>query len=603
VRRSGRAHYVGHNATTRVPRNFIYLDTEAWRDRNGVNETQTFRCAVAAYDAMRRDRRGWQDRQWCIADRPEMLWGWIASKCRRKARTVLVAHNLAYDLRIGDAFTHLPKIGWRFKAGRVDDKGAWFIFANEDRTLVCVDSLAWLPVGLDTLGDAVGIPKLPLPADEDPADVWVERCKRDVEILAECWSRLMAWVEREDLGNWKISGAGQAWAAFRHRFMTHELLVHESDDARDAERHAAHTGRCEAWRHGRLRGGPWTEYDFHCSYATIAAECEIPIYLAGEMWRPSLNHVAVTAQRCAVLAEVEVWTDTPVVPFRSPDGILWPVGHFRSTLWENELHAAIARGAELRIERAWRYNRAPALAKFARWIIDGVDGTRKGVDPIERIALKHWSRATIGRTAATWPRSTVWGKHSRSSVGIRECYDATSGERFSLLQLGHQLVRVDERRDNPDSMVAVMSWIMAEARVRLWAAMEVAGLENVAYVDTDSLIVNPEGAERLSAARIAGLRVKGKWRSLQVLGPRQLVPGAKLRAAGVPTKAVRIEPDVWEADVWAGLSRSIRSGTPAQVDVTTRRFRVEGVDRRREHLSHGATAPFTVQLDADAVGA
>ena len=36
------------------------------------------------------------------------LWEWIDQRCQKRARTVLVAHNLAYDLRISDAFGWLP---------------------------------------------------------------------------------------------------------------------------------------------------------------------------------------------------------------------------------------------------------------------------------------------------------------------------------------------------------------------------------------------------------------------------------------------------------------------------------------------------------------
>jgi hypothetical protein len=527
-----------------------------------------------------------------------VLWDWITSRCRAKSRTVLVAHNLAYDLRISHAFTELPARGWQFRSGRVDDGNAWMIWTNSGRTLVCVDSLAWVPKSLEVLGELVGIAKLPLPEEDDIQEAWFARCTRDVEILAEVWRRLVGWVEDEDLGNWRLSGAGQSWAAFRHRFMDHRLLVHEDDDARAAERAAAHTGRCEAWQHGELTNGPYAEWDFTTAYCDIGATCDVPTVLVGEMARPTLAKVQEMSRKCAVLCEVEVTTDEPYFPDRSGDGIRWPVGSFRTTLWCNELALHDAGRAHIAIERAWVYRRAPALRDFCRWVLDGLDGTRRDVDPIVRVALKHWSRAFIGRTAARWTTWADYGRAASSSVAIGDWHDVSANETYTVMQLGTQLLRQSARPENPDAMVAIMSWVMAESRVRLWNAMQCAGLGNVAYVDTDSLITDARGSARLRAAGIVGLRVKGEWRTIEILGPRQLIPGATLRAAGIPRGAVPVGEHTYRAEVWSGLTRSLQAGQPDRVEVTPRTFHLKGVDRRRRHTAGGNTEPFRVELPA-----
>lgn len=601
MRTSGRAHYVQHNAVTRVPGSFIYLDTEAHRKVDGRRELQTFRLAVAAYDTKNKHKDGWREREWHQSVDVGDLWAWITGRCRAKSRTVLVAHNLAYDLRISDAFTQLPALGWTFKAGRVDDGQAWFVFRNGDRTLACVDSTSWVPVALERLGALCGIPKLALAGELDGEADWFARCTRDVEILAEVWRRLIGWVHDEDLGNWKLSGAGQSWAAYRHRFMDHRLLVHEDDSARDAERSAAHTGRCEAWQHGKLTAGPYAEWDFTTAYARIGAECDVPIKLAGELHAPTLESVLTAARTRAVLVECEVTTDVPTLSYRDHDGIRWPIGNFRSCVWDNELRVAIETGASVVVERAWVYRRAPALRNFCAWVLAGLDGSRGYVDPVVQVALKHWSRALIGRTAARWSRWEPWGTAPATDVMLSKCHDVPAGETYALLQLGTQLIRQSGAPDNPDAMVAVMSWVMAESRVRLWGAMCTAGLGNVAYVDTDSLICNPAGTTNLARARIAGLRIKGEWADLEILGPRQLIPGYELRAAGVPRGAVRTGERTWEAGVWSGLSRSLSSGAHDTVEVTRRRFTLKGTDNRRRHLSGGATAPYEIDGTATAV--
>jgi hypothetical protein len=509
VRSAGRAHWVTPNHQTRVPRAFIYLDTEAHRARTGRREVQTFRLAVAAYDAKRKDREGWRERQWGTFMDVGALWEWVTDRCGHRARTVLVAHNLAYDLRIADAFVELPRLGWEFVAGRVDDGQAWFVWKNGDRTLACVDSTSWVPVSLAKLGELVDLKKVELPDEDDSEEAWLARCTRDVEILAEVWRRLMDWIEADDLGNWKLSGAGQSWAAYRHRFMDHRLLVHEDDDARAAERAASHTGRCEAWQHGRLTAGPYTEWDFHCAYATIGRDCLVPIKLAGELSRPNLVSVLTASLERAILVECEVTTDVPTLPMRSDAGICWPVGRFRTVVWDQELTGAIAHGAQITVDRAWIYRRAPALRRFCTWVLEGLDGTRGDVDPVVRVALKHWSRALIGRTAARWSKWETCGSRETVDVSLGRVHDASAGEVYQMMQLGTQLIRQVGAPDNPHAMGAILSWVMAESRVRLWAAMTTAGLSNVVYVDTDSVITDVTGSDRLRSAAIPGLRIKG----------------------------------------------------------------------------------------------
>lgn len=598
VRQSGRAHYVKHNAVTRVPRSFIYLDTEAYRDGDERREVQTFRLAVAAHDSKKHGDNGWMDRVWTHSTDPTQLWAWIAGRVRAKSRTVLVAHNLAYDLRISDAFTHLPALGYEFVNGRIEDRQAWVLWRNGDKTLICVDSTAWVAVALGKLGEAIGIPKLDLPDDDDTQEAWFDRCTRDVEILAEVWRRLMAWVEADDLGNWRFSGAGQSWSALRHRFYTHRLFVHADDEVRAAERRAASTGRCEAWQHGKLKRGPYAEWDFTTAYARIGVECSVPVALVGQLRAPTVDKIRKWAPRRAILCDILVTTDVPTLHYRDDDGIRWPIGTFRTTVWENELLLAVDNGAQVTIERAWAYRRQPALEAFCTWILDGLEGRRGTIDPVIRIALKHWSRAIVGRMAAQWTRWDVVGRSPLNDVSIYRCRDGDEDSAFTMMQLGPQLMRERERPENPDASVAVMSWVMAESRVRLWRAMEVAGFEHVLYVDTDSLITNAAGSERLRALRPDGLRVKGEWSEIEILGPRQIIPGGILRAAGVPRGAVRVSEGTWEAEVWRGLSASLKAGESDRVQVSRRRFKLRGADKRRLHLKNHLTAPVVEGLAA-----
>lgn len=597
MRKTPPAHYVRHNKVTRVPRNFVYLDSEAYREPTAMGERQTFRLAVASHDRRRHDTAGWCDRDTETFYDTDKLWAWVDGRTQARARTVVVAHNLAYDVRICEALTALPALGWSLKACRLDRGQAWFSWSRDGRTLVMADSFAWCPVSLEKLGELVEIAKLPLPDWDDTDDAWEQRCARDVEILAAVWRRLMDWIREADLGNWKPTGAGQSWAAYRHRFMAHRLLAHDDESARAAERRAAWTGRCEVWRHGRVRGGPFSEWDYSAAYAHVGAECDVPTKLIGATGQTSIEQWRKLTRRYRVLAECTIETEVPTVPTLVDGKIAWPVGTFTTTCWENEIELAIDNGARVMVHRLWWYKRAPALRAFNVWVLAYLGRSPGDVDPVMVLAAKHWSRALVGRFGARWGNWETCGRAELPDLGLSTVIDRAAGCTWQLLQVGTELKRRTEEFDSPDAVVSIMSWVMAECRVRLWRVLEAAGPENVCYMDTDGVIVNRAGTDRLREAGIPGLRLKGEWAGVELLAPRQIILSGRLRAAGVPRDAVRVNADTWAGDVWQELTTALRGSEANSVAITRRRIRVTGRDSRRVHNSNGTTSPRRVETN------
>lgn len=593
-RRTVQAHYVAHNKVTRIPRAHIYLDSEAHVTPTRTGELQTFRLAVTAYDRKTHGGNEWRQREWAEHRDIESVWRWVDDHAQRRSRTTLVAHNLAYDLRITNAFANLPTYGWTLRGIRLADRQAWATWKNGDRTLAMVDTMSWVAQGLERIGELCEIPKLPLPSWDDTDDAWFARCRRDVEILASMWRRIVEWLSADDLGNFKPTGAGQAWAAYRHRFQGGRLFVHDNDDARAAERASVYAGRCEAWRHGVVTGGPFQEWDFDNAYARIGATHNVPIKLVGEIrgWSPT-DH-GPRGKTATYLVQATVTTDTPTLPTRTPHGICWPVGTFTGAWWATELRNAMDYGARVQCERVWLYRTAPALRDFCEWVLDAIAPTNTATDPIVRAVLKHWGRALIGRTAAQWSRMETVGRSSSSDVTFGPCNDTRTNTRYDLMQLGHQLIRFTDRKENPDAMVSIMAFVMAQARVNLWRAMNTAGLDNVLYVDTDSLWTNSAGSARLGYVPMPNLRVKKEARSLEIFGPRQLEPNGQLVAAGVPRGSVRVDGRTFEGEVWQGLPSSLRESAADSVRITRRLFRLRGTDNRRAHVADGLTQPFTI---------
>ena len=596
------AHYVRHNETTRLPRRHVILDCEAHRTPDDRGEVQTWRLACATFLASegRRERPTWSGRY----EAPRDLWEAVSGHCRPRKRTVLWCHNLAYDLRISAAFTHLPALGWSLVDVNAASHGTWVRWRRGTESLVMVDSTAVWPCSLEKIGADLGIPKPDLPAEDDSEAAWWARCEADVAILTAAVSDYLEWIEADDLGNWQLTGAGQSWATWRHKFLSHRVLVHDDADALAAERRAMWTGRCEVWRHGQAPAGGVVEYDLSNAYCRLAAECEVPVRLVATLGPIPLERLDKLRRTYAVLTEVTITTDTPVVPTHAEGRILWPIGTFTTTLWDLEVQLALEHGAEVTITRAWTYVRAPALRAWAEWCLTELDPATTSLPPLRQRIVKHWSRALIGRFAMRYRRWEAWATAPDADLRLVPGRDLTTGEDYELLRAGTAVLHRSGYYEADNSVPAITGYLMAACRVRLWQVMTAVGLDRVLYVDTDSVLVSRRDEAVVEAAIAAhpewALRAKRSWSHADLKGPRQLLLGAEARVAGIPRAATRTGPDTFSGDLWQTLEGALRQGRTDSVLVRRSRWTVRGTDRRRVHLAGGLTVAWRSGLPDEA---
>lgn len=586
--------WVRRNDTARQPNAHLVFDTEAFRTVTPSGETQTFRCAVAAFTHRLTNADPWEPTKWARFESAEDLWGWVHRLKKGHGRIVVVAHNLAYDVRISAAMPILTGLGWTMEPPNIGPHRATFRFTMGRRSLVMIDSLNWLPYGLEKVGALAGHPKLPLPADDDSAEDWFARCTRDVEILHDAWFRILRWVEKEDLGTWQRTGAGMAATAWRHQHLTHRVWVHPFPAVRAAEREAAWCGRAEAWKVGVLPGGPWCEWDLRAAYGRIMAECEVPTIFRRRLERPSAKSLCVARRGHAVLGRVKVTTESPCVPYRGNGRVLWPVGTFETVLWDHEWALVEEAGGTVDVAEAWIYDRGPALRDFAEWGLSWVDPGRPDWDPIIALTAKHFLRAIVGKFGTRYWDWVESGEPPEHEFALVRNLDPTHPECKWGFTLGGQHYLQGPVTDSDQSCPQLLSWIQAETRVRLWRAIQRVGAEHVAYVDTDGLIVDQAGDHAMATWGDDRWGAKGTYDSVEILATRRIVLNGVLKASGVPKGAAQRPDGTWEADLWPEMATSLRRRENDQVRIRKGRWSLSGIEFRRRVDGAGNTYPHSI---------
>ena len=578
-------HWVKPNSQERIPHRWIVADTESHRVPAVDGECQTLRCAVAV--RWRDDLATGEHEEWADFTDAGQFWRWVTSYCFTHGRTTLAFHHAAYDLGLLNAFTWLPALGWDLVWCNLDRDVSVVTWRGPGGTLVVWDTYTWTGQALETLAPMTGIMKPKLPADDDSAEAWLARCTADVRITAAVVRQLLAFIRAEHLGNWQPSGAGMGHTAWRHRFYEHKVLVHDDADALAAEREAMHAGRAEAWWHGRPTGGPFTEWDMAMSYPAIAAECLVPAKLWDHDVKPSRRVHEWALEHFRVLARVDVRIPVPCVPARLDGRVCWPVGQFSTVLWDNELALVRQSGGHYRVHEQWRYTRKPVLASWAAWSIAQCLLEPPAISLVAKTWVKHQSRAVIGRMGL---RTPSWEPYCRNWItgytGLSFLHEE-GRDVARLMHVGTHVWREGPRAEAQQSVPQITSWIMAEARARLWAATLAAGQDHVLHVDTDSVICDAVGSAALERAVASGLpghwRRKETWPRLDVTGPRHYAAPGRRQVPGVPRRAEQAAPGVYEGEVWDSLARALSEGRTGEVRVRLRTWRPARVDHRRPY--------------------
>lgn len=588
------AHYIRHNKVNRVPKCWLYVMVSHSREDRKNGYKTRWRAAAAVHECPNHNGHGKAVRSEIVTDNPEDLWRFIDEAASPQHRLIVATYDLQQLLQTAKGYRLFQHLGWNPTVLRVDTGGAGSEWRNGRRKVVMCDLRAWIPKPLGIIRKDVN-GGFVVPMDARPArgtgEYWAVRTCEDV---AAIWRDITQWLETEELGNWKATGASMSWQAYRHKFMSHRILCHDDDAVRQVERESTYGGRAEAYRVGGPWRGEWAEWDTSSAYARICREVSVPVRLIGESSRVPLSAVLRPRTGRARLVRAEVATDVPTLPWRDSEGLCWPIGTFTGTWWDFELAQAVTDGAQVRPERAWLYATAPALSEWAEWVMAALEGRTDGLTAARVAVVKHWSRALIGRFGAQWPSWEYWGdSFDPERIGIRTMLERGKAPR-RMLELGPRTFIEGDRMDATDSAPAIMSYVMAECRMRLWRIMQLVGLEHVLHCDTDGFICDKYADNILREVAPDGWRRKGTWRNLRIFGSRRLDGDLERRLPGVPKTAERISDTQFAGEVTRRASAALAIGESDSVTTHYRIWNVIGREHRRIVGVDGGTRPVVV---------
>lgn len=455
----------------------------------------------------------------------------------------------------------------------------------------------------------------------------VESCKLDAHALAAPVLTLMDWWDGQGLGRWSVTGAALGWTSYRATLRPKQVVIDHDPDLIAYERAAVYGGRRDVALVGTPGAPQYAEMDFEGAYPTIAAECPLPCAYGGKIDVASLDPKHYHNPSVGIIAEVTITTGEARWPCRVDGKVFYPVGTFRTTLAGPDLAEAWDKNVIVQVHEAHWYRMSRHMGPWGTWVKGLIAASPDEVsDPVRR-AVKHWSRAVIGKFAQRGWSTKPWVGPPCDGWVIEETPILGKAHRVVTVGLDgvYFLSEADQRGDH--ERPAVLAFVEAHVRTRLSRLISGPYRSAVVQWDTDGLIVSlprlgscaaAQGYTRSQYGRAVPdvdsvlehwcdlsyplvIRKKTVMDHLVLYGPQHVVADTMVKLAGVPRGAELVRPGVYRAEIRPRLGRSGPDDAGGIAPVRTAEFAINGPYAAGWVLADGIVRPPESYVDDDGI--
>lgn len=568
------------------PNHLLFFDTETHNHYiSDTQKEQHLTLGVARY-VYREAGGNIKSRQDCIFRNTDELMTFIESKVHAKKKILIFAHNIAFDIMV----TNLPK--W-FKENRVTPQpfirnGMVFVWSvrYESRSLTFINTGNFTPYRLSQIAKDLGMEKLLVEFETVGEQELIEYCTMDVAIIEKLILSFIQFLEDNQLGAFKSTLASQALTAYTTRFNKNLPYTTDINGVLDLEKEAYKGGRTECFKIGRFNHEKIYYTDINSMYPYVMTGDLIPKRFIRGMVNPPINRTYETMKHRYIIARCKLQTPLPFIatlfnPLKykitnstttpKDSKLIFPIGEFEVVLHHAELEYAIENGFVQSISQALMYERGEIFNDYVNFFTDmkiqaTIDGNR-----VNRLMAKLFLNSLYGK----------FGQRHKSFNLIEESPDIMvfpdkiyndKGEIISseFLWFGERWENITQGWAN-HSIPAIAGAVTSKARMLLWYYALEVGLENLYYTDTDSLMVNAIGYDKLKDhiddTKLGYLKLEKTADELIINGCKDYRFDGKRTLKGVPTNATEISPQTYEYEHFEGAGQWQRRGmdTPPRI--------------------------------------
>lgn len=547
-------------------------------------------------------------------------WSIVRSRLDKKRPLYIFSHNLKVDLTWVDFWHTADLEGYQASYYVLEDPPMMLFGSLDGCRVYIIDTFNFWKSSVDAMGDSLGIPKLRINLATAKIKEAIPYCKRDVEIIANQVMRLLQFLSENELGSFGVSAAGLAMNIFKQRFMKHDIYIHDRERVLELERASYSGGLVLNYYIGEAKSKNLHQYDVNSLYPFVMLN-RFPTKMVHSEdhkgdWRKTPHD-----QIERMIANVDLMSPITTYPKKIDKRLCEVTGRIRTTLAGPELLQAYKRQHIRKINYFALYETAPIFSEFVNYFWGLRQQYKKAGDTVGEQFVKLVMNSLYGKFGM---RGHQWRQYTPELLedyyafhGIT-CPDRYLSETFepsidditqewyaeglpSPIPLRYISGRLSIRMptgEHSDSFCAISSFVTSYARQYLRTLIGFAGVSEVFYCDTDSLIVTDKGRLNLEArklidpTKLGHLKHEGSANYGCFMGPKDYVLGDKVRTKGISKRAKKIAPGVYTQDQWEGIKSVLKRGADAYIDIKTITKRLKRVYTKGTVQRSGRTTPF-----------
>jgi len=545
-----------------IPANWLFLDTETLPK---VIDSDTVHFFNIGWTCLwiRQNGKGHGHTDWQFFDNELSFNKYLDFIATKMTNIIFAGHNIFFDLQACGFFDYFPKHGWYLEF--YYDKGLTYILkCRKGRSKITVISTTnWFDQSLKLLGESLKMPKLEVDFETVTPEKLKIYCRRDVEIIVRAMRYYIKFIQDHDLGRFSLTKASQAFTAFRHRFMTHKIMIHNNDETHELERGAYIGGRVEAFYIGHCKGGPFVSMDINSMYPYVMKENLYPWSLISSHRNESPERYNDILKTFAVVAEIEVETPEACFAVRYNKKTIFPVGHFTCFVCSTGLQYALDRGYVKNIIRSAIYRKADLFTSYVDYFYDLRRKYTKSQNKIMTVLSKYMHNSLYGKFGQMKMISDITDKQTGRDYLREDSYNMVTQRKVVITHfMNMQIVQYPEG-EGDNSNVAIAAHISENARFMLWSIIKDVGLKRVLYCDTDSVKIRASHLKYLHwpkhSYNLGALKCEDRSKQLYIEGCKNYRTENSRKIKGIPKKAKEIKPGVFVFESFSSQTIQLRN--------------------------------------------
>ncbi len=557
-------HALRRGKVVKLPQRILFFDCETYpKPFTERIEKHLLKVGKACYVWRDKTRLNWRE-TWHTFDTKESFWNFVESKVEKKKRIWLIAHNQQFDFMVVDGFRELIKRGWELKWHIISSNLFIVRFMKGSSSLLAVDSINWFRSSLKTMGEVLGKPKGEIDFETCSIEELTEYCHRDVEIVKDSVLELIKFVRVNNFGSFQFTCAGQAFAAYKHRFMPHKIFIHAHPAAIALERASYRGGRNECFFIGRVKGRVY-DLDVNSLFPFVMEKYEYPCKLYRVIPTTSVDRLRALLTDFSLIANLKIRIESPFIGIKE-NRLMFPIGTFWVTLTTPEIEAVLSMGEILEVKEVAIYRKAPLFKKWVNEVYRmRLDFKEKGnliFEDFSKISLN----SLYGKFGQRSGEFKTIGVAPVDEVKVERGIDYETRQTYIIYTYGGKMyLRSGKNKEGRDSFPAIASHVTAHARMYLYGLMLIANQANIYYCNTDSLFVNQEGFDNLrhliDEAKLGYLKVEKVSDEVTIKGCKDYVIDDIVKIKGIKKNAKQISENIYEQTRFYKFRSLLRKGS------------------------------------------